>query len=53
MDLGSIRDAVKREPFGEFDLHLADGRVVPVKHPEFVAMTNRIVVVAGEDNSGS
>ena len=51
MDLSSIRDAVRREPFREFDLHLADGRVVSVKHPEFVAMTNRIVVVAGEDNS--
>ncbi len=51
MNLSSIRDAIKRELFQEFDLHLADGRVVPVKHPEFVLMTERIVVVAGEDES--
>jgi hypothetical protein len=51
MNLSSIRDPIKREPFQEFDLHLADGRIVPVKHPEFVAMTTRVVVVAGEDHS--
>jgi hypothetical protein len=51
MNLNSIRDAIKREPFQEFDLHLADGRIAPVKHPEFVAMTTRVGVVAGEDHS--
>jgi len=51
MDLNSVRDALKRQPFRKFDLCLADGRRVSVKHPEFVAMTKRIVVVAAEDSS--
>jgi hypothetical protein len=51
MDLNSIRDALKRQPFRPFTMCLADGRTVPVKHPEFVAITSRIVVVAGEDSS--
>ena len=50
MDLNSIRDALHREPFQPFDLCLADGRRVPVTHPEFVAMTNRIVVVLDKDS---
>ena len=51
MDLNSIRDALKRQPFRVFSLCLADGRRVAVKHPEFVALTKRIVVVAAEDSS--
>lgn len=51
MDLNSIRDALRRAPFRKFDLCLADGRRVSVQHPEFVAMTQRIVVVAAEDSS--
>lgn len=50
MDLNSIRDALHREPFQPFDLCLADGRRVAVTHPEFVAMTNRIVVVLDKDS---
>lgn len=45
MDLQSIRAALRSEPFRPFELCLADGRRVPVKHPEFVAMNQRTVVV--------
>jgi hypothetical protein len=48
MDLNSIRNALREEPFRPFDLCLADGRHVPVKHPEFVAMNQRIVIVSDE-----
>lgn len=51
MDLNTIRNALHREPFQPFSLRLADGRKLPVAHPEFVAMTKRIVVVVAEDNS--
>jgi hypothetical protein len=51
MDLKSVRQAWKRRPFQPFVLRLADGRSVPVNHPDFVAMTERIVVVASEDSS--
>ena len=48
MDLNSIRSAVRGQPFQPFELCLADGRRVPVTHPEFVAMNNRVVVVLDE-----
>lgn len=50
MDLNSIRTALKQQPFQQFDLCLADGRRVPVKHPEFVAMNKRIVIVTDENS---
>ncbi len=50
MDLNSIRNALHEQPFKPFDLCLADGRRVVVKHPEFVAMNNRVVVVLDEES---
>ena len=50
MDLKSIRSALREEPFRPFELCLADGRRVPVKHPEFVAMNQRIVIVTDEES---
>ena len=50
MDLNSIRGALRAEPFQPFDLCLADGRRVLIKHPEFVAMNKRIVVVLDDDS---
>jgi hypothetical protein len=51
VDLNSIRNALKEQPFRPFDLCLADGRRVPVKHPEFVAMNQRIVIVTDEESA--
>ena len=45
MDLNSIRNALGEQPFRPFELCLADGRRIPVKPPEFVAMNQRIVIV--------
>lgn len=53
MNLDGLRTALKREPFQRFAIRLADGRSVPVKHPEFVAVGPRLVVVVDEDNSWS
>jgi hypothetical protein len=50
VDLNSIRTALRAQPFQPFDLCLADGRRVAVNHPEFVAMTNRVVVVLDEES---
>lgn len=53
MDLNSIRSALRTQPFQPFrpfELFVADGRRVPVKHPEFVAMNQRIVIVTDEDS---
>jgi hypothetical protein len=51
MDLNSIRHALRKEPFRPFELCLADGRRVPVKHPEFVAMNRRSVIVTDDDSA--
>ena len=36
--------------FHPFTLHLSDGRNFPVRHPEYVAVGQKIVVVIGEDD---
>lgn len=51
MDMAGIRDVVKREPFRPFVLRLADGRALPVRHPDFVAFTPRLIIVGFEDNT--
>ena len=50
MDLNSIRSALHKQSFQPFELCLADGRRVPVAHPELVAMNNRVVVVLDEQS---
>ncbi len=51
MTIQEIKKAHQTRPFQPFDLHLADGRVVPVAHPEFLAQspTGRCVYVGLED----
>lgn len=51
MNIESIRNALREQPFQPFYLYLADGRRVPVDHPEFVAMNNRIVIVTDENSA--
>lgn len=53
MDIQGIREAVRREPFEPFAMRLADGRSLPVPHPEFVAAHPRRVIVIAEDGSWS
>jgi hypothetical protein len=53
MDIAGIREALNREPFRPFVLRLADGRALPVRHPDFVALTPRLVIVGFEDNTWS
>ena len=53
MDIAGIREALHRQPFEPFAIRLADGRSLPVPHPDFVAVGARRVVVVGEDDSTS
>jgi hypothetical protein len=53
MDIGGIREAVRREPFRLFAIHLADGRAVRIRHPELIAVGTRRLVVVNEDDSTS
>jgi hypothetical protein len=51
MDIEVVREALHREPFEPFVVRLADGRSLPVRHPDFVALGKRRVFVVGEDDS--
>lgn len=51
MDLEGLRIALRRQPFEPFTIRLADGRAMAVRHPEFVAVGNRRVIVVAEDDS--
>ncbi len=53
MDLQGVREALRKEPFEPFAIRLADGRSLPVAHPEFVAVGKRRLVVIAEDDSCS
>ncbi len=37
MRIEDLRDVHRAQPFMPFAMHLADGRVLPVPHPEFLA----------------
>jgi hypothetical protein len=53
MDIDDVRKAVHKQPFEPFAFRLSDGRTIPVKHPEFVAMSPSMIVVIGEDGHGA
>ena len=48
MTINSLRDMLHAVPFQPFTIRLADGRSVPVPHPEFVLVTGggRTAIVA-------
>ncbi len=39
MSIEQLRRMHQARPFHPFDIHLADGRQLPVDHPELLAMT--------------
>ena len=51
MGIEGLREAVRRQPFEAFTIRLADGRALPVPHPEFMAVGNRRVIVVGQNDS--
>jgi hypothetical protein len=53
MDIAGIREAIQSRPFEPFSLRLADGRELPVTHPEAVALGRRRIVVVSPDDSWS
>lgn len=51
MTIEQIRKAYKREPFEPFAMFLADGRILPVPHQEFmyIAPKNERTVFVADD----
>lgn len=50
MDTESIRQAVLQRPFEPFTLRLVDGREFYVPHPEWVAVSKRVIFVVNPEN---
>lgn len=40
-----VRDALRKEPFQPFRIHLSNGHSYDIRHPEFAALTRRTVFV--------
>ncbi len=55
MTLKQVQAVQGARPFRPFTLHLADGDVLSVRHPEFLALSpaGRTVVVFGQDDEMS
>jgi hypothetical protein len=53
MDIAGIRAALHKQPFEPFTIRLADGRFLPVPHPDFVAVGPRRIVVIDQNDSWS
>jgi hypothetical protein len=53
MTIEKIRDLYNAQPFQPFIIHLADGREIPVRHPDFVAAepSGRTAIVYQPDDS--
>jgi hypothetical protein len=52
MHVDLIREALHKQPFQPFNLRLVDGRDLHVPHRDFVAVSNRRVVVIEPDDRG-
>lgn len=56
MTLQKLKEHWKAQPFEPFAIHLADGRSIPVRHPDFLArsVSGRTVTVEyDEDRSAT
>jgi hypothetical protein len=53
MTIEQLRRLHRSQPFEPFEIHLADGRSFPIKHPEFLAITppGRTIAVAVDDGT--
>lgn len=45
MRLQEVQDALKKQPFEPFRIHLSDGQAFDVRHPEFAALTRHSIFV--------
>lgn len=50
MTIDQLRKAIRNQPFHPFSIYLADGRELPVSHPDFMLIppdASRTFVIAG------
>jgi hypothetical protein len=53
MTIEQLRKMHEERPFQPFDIHLADGRSIPVEHPEFLSRspTGRTISIGLSDGT--
>jgi hypothetical protein len=53
MTIEQLRQLHQARPFQPFDIHLVDGRTLPVDHPEFLAQSpsGRTIAVGRDDGT--
>ena len=53
MTIEQLKKMHQAQPFKPFDIHLADGRSIPVNHPEFLSQSpsGRTIGVAVEEDA--
>jgi hypothetical protein len=53
VNVNNIRELCEEKPFRPFQVHLADGRAIPVEHPELVFFppSKQEVLIYQRDNS--
>ena len=53
MTIEQLRKKHGARPFVPFDVHLADGRAIPVRHPEFLSQspTGRTISIGLDDGT--
>lgn len=53
MTVDQLRKMHRSQPFRPFEIHLAEGRALPVEHPEFLAINppGRTIAVAVKDGT--
>jgi hypothetical protein len=52
MHVDLIREALHKQPFRPFTFRLTDGHELPIVHPDFVAVSQRqVIVVNPQDES--
>ena len=53
MEVEVLREAVRRQPFKPFTVRLSDGRALPVRHPEFLAVGQSLIILINENDTWS
>jgi hypothetical protein len=50
MNVETLRDLLKHQPFRPFTIHLSNGEVYEVRHPEFVILLKTTLVIGYPDS---
>ncbi len=53
MTVDQLRKRLRAAPFQAFDIHLADGRALPVEHPEMVAIAADHTIGVADRSDGT